>query len=166
MRITRHVFPSVKNLIAIAVLVASFGIGMGDARALSVSLPQPDITFSKGYDETKAKAILEVLREQKLQFLGGLYSHLSPDWSTTLVYGEDARALNEFLTALSQIKGVGIKVCLSKDLAKETGSALPSGTWWVRYSHTAPDTVTVRINLAAQELNLDDLEMWLSKAEK
>ena len=42
-----------------------------------------------------------------------------------------------------------MRLTASPDLSKETGSSLQAGSWWITYSHTAPDTLTVRVNLAA-----------------
>src|SRR5439155_5374953 len=107
----------------------------------------------KGYDQQKAEQVLRVLRGEKLIFRGGLISYWSPDWSTTLVYGGDTKALNAFLMELSSLSGLRVKVSFSKDLDRESGSALRSGSWWVKYSHVTPDVLTVRINLAAAEID-------------
>jgi hypothetical protein len=92
-------------------------------------------------------------------------SHWEPEWSTTLVYDGDAKILNGFLAELNRIEGFQIRITVSPDLSKETGSALQAGSWWVKYSHTAPDTVTVRINLAAEKLRGDLLEIILPKGK-
>jgi hypothetical protein len=86
-----------------------------------------------------------------------------PEFSTTLVYGGDAEALNDLLAAMNRVAGVNVRITFSKDLAKETGSALSAGSWWVKYSHTMPDTITVRINLAAEGFSGDKFELKLPK---
>ena len=91
--------------------------------------------------------------------LGGLTSYWEPKWSTTLVYQGDGQALTTFLSALNAVKGMSLRLTFSSDLSKETGSALQAGSWWVIYSHTMPDTITVRINLAAQSLGGDQFEL-------
>ena len=58
-----------------------------------------------------------------------------------------------------------MRLTFSRDLSKETGSALQAGSWWVIYSHTMPDTVTVRINLAAPSLGGNKFELRLPKAK-
>jgi hypothetical protein len=88
-----------------------------------------------------------------------LISYWEPAWSTTLVYGGNTKTLNDFLGELRQIPGFHVKVTLARDLSKETGSALQAGSWWVKYSHVTPDTLTVRVNLASAEINLEQLEL-------
>ena len=67
--------------------------------------------------------------------------------------------MQAFLAALRKVEGFGVKVTSSRDLAKETGSALVAGSWWVIYRHTTPDTVEVRVNRAAKELNVEKLDL-------
>jgi hypothetical protein len=74
-------------------------------------------------------------------------------------------ALTTFLAALNEVKGMRVRLTFSSDLSKETGSALQAGSWWVKYSHTMPDTITVRINLGAQSLGGDKIELRLPKAK-
>jgi hypothetical protein len=133
--------------------------------ALSRSLPQPEIFFPKGYDTNRAEQLLSVLRSDQFKYLGGMTSYWEPEWSTTLVYDGDSKTLTAFIAALNEIKGLAVRLTFSNDLSKETGSALQAGSWWVRYSHTMPDTVTVRINLAADSLGRDKFEMTLPKAK-
>ena len=136
------------------------------ASALSLELPTPSIYFPKGYDTNRAERILAVLRSGKFKYLGGLTSYWPPAWSTTLVYEGDATALNAFVAALNKVSGVTVRITFSSDLSKETGSALQTGSWWVIYSHTAPDTITVRINLAKGALGRDQPELILPKAKQ
>ncbi|MHB8519947.1 MAG: hypothetical protein ACYDH9_04230 [Limisphaerales bacterium] len=131
---------------------------------LSIELPRPQILFPMGYDARRAEQVGAVLGSDQFKYLGGLTSYWSPEFSTTLVYDGDARGLSVFLAALNQVKGVTVRLTFSTDLAKETGSALQAGSWWVKYSQTAPDTVTVRINLAAEALGRDKFELELPKA--
>ncbi len=133
--------------------------------ALSVDLPQPGIFFPKGYDTNRADRILSVLRSNQFKYLGGLTSYWEPEWSTTLVYEGNAGDLNRFLLALNGVQGVTVRLTFSRDLARETGSALRAGSWWVIYSHTAPDAFTVRINLAAESLGRDKFALTLPKAK-
>jgi hypothetical protein len=80
-----------------------------------------------------------------------------------LVYDGDQQALAEFLAALNEVRGISVRLTFSIDLSKETGSALQAGSWWVKYGHTTPDTLTVRINLAAETLGRDRFELRLPK---
>jgi len=95
------------------------------------------------------------LRSDKFKYLGGLTSYWEPKWSTTLVYEGDGQALTTFLVALNAAKGMSVRLTFSGDLSNGTGSALQVGIWWVIYSHTMPDTITVRVNLATQSLGGD-----------
>ena len=109
--------------------------------------------------------MLSVLRSDRFKYLGGLTSYWEPEWSTTLVYEGDGKALAAFLAALNEVKGMNVRLTFSADLSKETGSALQAGSWWVKYSHTMPNTITVRINLAAEALGRDRFELKLPKAK-
>src|SRR3954454_2274836 len=119
------------------------------ALALSRSLPEPDIFFPKGYNTNRAEQVHSVLRSGEFKYLGGLTSYWEPEWSTTLVYDGDSNTLTAFVAALNNIKGLAVRLTFSTDLSKETGSAPQAGSWWAVYSHTMPDTITVRINLAS-----------------
>ena len=149
-------------LTLVAVALAATG---NRACGLSLSLPQPGIFFPQGYDTNRANQVLSVLRADKFKYLGGLTSYWEPEWSTTLVYEGDGQALATFLAALNEVKGMSVRLTFSSDLSKETGSALQAGSWWVKHSHTMPDTITVRVNLAAQSLGGDKFELRLPKAK-
>ncbi len=133
------------------------------AMALSEMLSSPKIHFPAKYDEERARKVETVLKSKALKFLGGLVSYWEPEWSTTLVYDGDAESLNGLLAELHQVPGLAVQVTFSPDLSKETGSALQAGSWWVTYSHTKPDTITVRVNLAAETLEGDGLILKLPK---
>ncbi len=151
-------------MFALAALV--FAAAPGQLLALSVGLPQPDIFFPKGYDTNRADRILSVLRSNQFRYLGGLTSYWEPEWGTTLVYQGDAANLTAFLAALNEVEGVTVRLTFSRDLARETGSALQAGSWWVKYAHTAPNSITVRINLAAPALGGDKFELKLPKPNR
>ena len=144
------------------VFVASF-VAIHLAFALSHSLPQPQIFFPKSYDTNRAEQVHSVLRSDQFKYLGGLTSYWEPKFSTTLVYDGDAQSLTAFLAALNEVKSITVRLTFSSELSKETGSALQAGSWWVMYSHTEPDTITVRINLAAESLGRDKFELRLPK---
>ena len=142
----------------LALLMLALGVGI--ALALSEQLHEPKIRFPKGYNANRSQQITDVLRKPESKFLDGMISYWEPDWSTTLVYGGDTKALNTQLADLGRIHGLRVKVTLSRDLSKETGSALQAGAWWVKYRHTAPDVLEVRVNLAAEQIELKQLELW------
>lgn len=134
--------------------------------ALSEELTQPKIFFPKGFDTNRAEQIHSVLRSTPCKYLGGMTSYWPPDWSTTLVYSGDQPQLNAFLAALNKIPALTVRLTFSPDLSRETGSALPKGDWWVKYSHAAPDTITVRVNLAAESIGRDKFGLQLPKSKQ
>jgi hypothetical protein len=140
-------------------------LGLGVALALSEQLHEPKIRFPKGYNDNRGQQITDVLKNPESKFLDGIISYWEPDWATTLVYGGDTKALQTQLADLGRIHGLKVKVTLSRDLAKETGSALQTGSWWVKYRHTAPDVLEVRVNLASDQIDLKQLELWQTMTE-
>ena len=153
-----HYCPAIPALAAL--VLAAFAPAVS---ALSEGLNSPKIHFPKSYDEARAEKLGAVIRSEKFRYLGGLTSYWEPEWSTTLVYEGDAAALNAMLAGFHAVEKITVRVTFSPDLAKETGSALQAGSWWVMYSHTSPDTVTVRVNLAADGFKGDKLELILPK---
>ncbi|QJE95372.1 hypothetical protein [Luteolibacter luteus] len=133
------------------------------ASALSLNRESPEIHFPANYDIKRKESISSVIASEKFRYLGGLTSFWEPEWSTTLVYEGDVKSLNEFLAGLWRVEGLHVRVTFSSDLSAETGSALKAGSWWLVYSHTMPDTVTVRLNLAAETFKGDTLELLLPK---
>jgi len=71
--------------------------------------------------------------------------------------------LSAFIAALNEVKGIEVRLNISRDLSKESRGSLAAGSWWVEYSHTLPDTITVRVNLAAEALGGDKFELTLPK---
>jgi hypothetical protein len=105
------------------------------------------------------------VQDKQFKFLAGGISYWEPDWSTTLVYGGDTKALNAFLHKLTQVRAVRVRVTFANDLAKEHKSAYPAGSWSVQYKHTAPDMLAVRINLAAEGIDPENLDLPLAERE-
>jgi hypothetical protein len=133
-------------------------------------LPGPTIFFPAaptGYDTNRAEQVKSVLASDRFKFLGGYAwdNDFGQPPGAILVYGGDSQSLTEFLADLNEIKGICVRLTFSSDLSKETGSALQAGSWWVKYSHAMPDTVTVRINLGAESLGRDKFELRLPKAK-
>lgn len=133
------------------------------ALALSIDLPEPSIYWPKDYDTNRAEQVVSVLRSPQFKYLNGLTSYWEPEFSTTLVYAGDAKALSAFIGKLNRIKGLTVQLTFSKNLSRETGSALRAGSWWVIYRHTAPNTISIRVNLAADAWGADKLELTLPK---
>jgi len=154
------------NRIIFILVFTAFAASTDRVLALSEELPAPRIFFPRGYSTNRAEQIQAVLRSTQFKYLGGMTSYWPPEWSTTLVYAGDQQGLNAFLENLNKISALTVRVTLSPNLSKETGSALPAGSWWVKYSHTAPDTITVRVNLAAESLGRDRFEVKLPKPKQ
>jgi hypothetical protein len=148
---------AIMALVCAATIPCAFG--------LSRDLPRPEIYFPKNYDMSRAEQVHAVLRSDQFKYRGGLVSYWEPQWSTTLVFDGNARSLSSFLEQLNAIRGMQVQLTFSPDLSKETGSALVAGSWWVKYSHTAPNTITVRINLAAETLGGDRFKLVLPKTK-
>lgn len=148
-------------LLAAVMLVA----GIGTALALSEQLHEVAIRFPKGYNANRAQQIIAALKKPEAKFVDGMISYWEPDWSTTLVFAGDNQALEQQLTELARVAGLRVKVTLSRDLSKETGTALQSGSWFVKYRHTAPDVLEVRVNLGSEQIDLKKLELWHSAGE-
>jgi hypothetical protein len=127
--------------------------------ALSEELHDPRIFFPKSFDAQKATLMNAALTDKQFKFKEGLTSYWEPKFSTTLAYDGDTAALNAMLSRLSQIKGIRVALTFSKDLGKETHGFPPAGNWWVVYDHTAPNTLTIRVNLAAKDINADQLKL-------
>jgi hypothetical protein len=152
-----------KQICWIGLVLAAVIVGSYRASALSEELPRPKIFFPKGYDTNRAEAIHSVLKSDCFKYLDGMTSYWPPAWATTLVYEGDADSLSGFIAALNRIKDITVQLTFASDLSKETGSALRAGSWWVKYSHTNPDVITVRVNLAAETLGREKFELKLEK---
>ena len=134
------------------------------ALALSIALPTPTIQFPQGFDQKKADRIEAVLNDKSFKYIGGLYTHWPPKWSSTLTYEGDTKSLNVMIDRLTHLEGVQVRLTFSTDLSKEAGSALRAGSWWVIYSHVTPDTLTIRVNLASSQIDPSQLDVTLAPA--
>lgn len=66
------------------------------------------------------------------------------------------------LDALSRVPDMRVRLTFGRDLARESGTGHSVGDWWVMYSHVTPDTVAVRVNLAAGHIDVSQLELTLA----
>ena len=155
----RLIIPTLVAVTLAAAVQCAFGMHM--------VLHGPTISFPHGYDTNRAEQVTSVLGSDRFNFLGGdaWDNDLGQSPGAILVYAGDSRSLTAFLAALNEIKGISVRLTFSRDLSKETGSAVQAGSWWVIYSHATPDTVTVRINLAAESLGRDKFELRLPKTK-
>jgi len=145
------------TLLTAAVLLLS--LATRPALALSEQLRDPHLFFPKSFDAQKAALINAALADKQWKFKEGLTSYWEPKFETTLAYEGDTAALNALLARLSQIQGLRIALTFSKDLAKETHGFPPSATWWAIYDHTAPTTLTIRVNLAAKDIDAEQIKL-------
>ena len=152
-----------KRHIVLAIAAAAFVATVESASGLSETLHQPKIFWPKTYDTNKAEQVHRVLNSDKFKYLDGMTSYWEPKWTTTLAYNGDAQTLSAFIAALNEVKGIEVRLTISRDRSKESRGSLAAGSWWVEYSHTLPDTITVRINLAAEALGGDKFELTLPK---
>jgi len=51
---------------------------------------------------------------------------------------------------------------MAAGMSGETGSALSAGSWFLKYRQTEADFITVRVNLAAKDIDLSDIELRLT----
>ena len=110
-----------------------------------------DINFPKDYDPQKAKAIRKVIQVEQFKFVGGIVSHWPPDFGTRLSFQGDAKSPNDFLAALRELPGLGLRVILyhGRDDELRRDSA-----WQLDFSQARPDQLTVYLNLNAAGLDL------------
>jgi hypothetical protein len=142
-----------KKMILIMTLGASATLSMMPFRAgaLSESLREPSIFFPKGFDTNRSAKVLAVLRSTNhFAYVGGLTSYWEPKFETTLVYQGEPSQLRAMIAGLDGIEGMRVHITYSDNLSRETGSALQAGSWWVTYSHTMPNTISIRVNRAAR----------------
>jgi hypothetical protein len=158
---------SSRRLIIPTLVAVTLAAAAQFAFGIHLVLHGPTIVFPNGYDTNRAEQVKSVLGSDRFKFLGGdsWDNDFDNPPGAQLVYGGDSRSLTAFLAALNEVKGISVRLTFSRDLSKETGNALPAGSWWVEYSHAKPDTVTVRVNLAAESLGRDKFELVLPKAK-
>ena len=148
-----------------APVAVTLAAAVQSAFGMHMVLHQPTISFPNGYDTNRANQVESVLGSSRFKFLAGdaWDNDFGQSPGAILVYDGDAQSLTAFLAALNEVEGIRVRLTFSHDLSKETGSALPAGSWWVEYSQAKPDTVTVRVNLAAESLGRDKFELILPK---
>jgi hypothetical protein len=157
-RMKKHITFTLVTVTLAAAVQFAFGMHM--------VLHEPTISFPNGYDTNRAEQVKSVLGADRFKFLAGdaWDNDFGQPPGAILIYGGDSRSLTGFLAALNEIKGISVRLTFSRDLSKETGTGLPAGSWWVQYSQAKPDTITVRVNLAAESFGSDKFELMLPKA--
>lgn len=156
-----------RRLIIPALLAVTLATATQFAFGMHIALHAPTIMFPNFSETNRAEQVQYVLGSDRFKFLGGdaWDNDFGQSPGTILVYDGDSRSLTAFLAALNEIKGLGVRLTFSRDLGKETGTQVPTGSWWVEYSQAKPDTVTVRVNLAAESLGRAKFELILPKAK-
>lgn len=119
-----------------------------------------DIEFPKGYDPSKAQAILKVVEDARFNFVGGIVSYWPPDWSTRLSFEGDAASLNQFILALRQIPAVGFRLVL---YAGRNDELRRDSSWQLDFSHAHPDELTLYLSLNSKNVDFGKVQFpaWL-----
>lgn len=125
------------------------------AFALSTPIGR-DINFPKNYDPQKATAIRKVIRDERFKFVDGIVSYWEPDFGTRLSFEGDAASLNDFLAALRNLHGIGLRVILYRGRNDELRRDSP---WQLDFSQARPDELAVCLNLNAATLDFDKVKL-------
>ena len=118
------------------------------ALALAGTLTKPGVALPSNFPKDAHQQIAAALRHPDCKFLTGNFVN----WHTTLLYGGDTRALNQFLAALAKCPGVTLRVTFVAD-------PVPGATcdWVVEHSAgeplTAPEnSFQIRVNLKSERV--------------
>jgi hypothetical protein len=125
------------------------------APALSLKIGR-DIQFPKDYTPQKAAAIRSVIQNERFQFVDGVVSLWEPDFGTRLSFQGNAEDLNQFLTDLRSLNGIGLKVILYHGRDDESRRDSP---WQLDFSQARPDQVAVYINVNSTNLDLARIQL-------
>jgi hypothetical protein len=139
---------------AILFLLASLLVGV-NCFALSREIGR-DIEFPKNYDPIKAAAVRKVIQDTRFKFLSGIVSYWPPDWGTRLSFDGDAESLNEFISELRKLPGIGLRLILYKGRNDDGRRDSP---WQLDYSHARPDQLTIYLNLQAPRMDFYKLKL-------
>jgi hypothetical protein len=140
--------------ITLFVLVA-FLLQTAAAFALSIPIGR-DINFPKNYNPQKAKAIRSVIQDERFKFVDGIVSEWPPDYGTRLSFDGNVESLNEFLTALRRLQGIGLRIILYHGRDDELRRDSP---WQLDFSQAHPDQLTVYLNLNAPKLDFGQVKL-------
>ncbi len=115
-----------------------------------------DINFPKDYDPAQAAAIRAVIGDERFKFLGGIVSNWAPDFGTRLSFTGDAASLNEFISALRNVPGIGFRLILYQGRNDELRH---DSAWQLDFSQARPDQLTIYLNLNAEGFDFDKLKL-------
>jgi hypothetical protein len=136
-------------------LIAALGLQTISVFALSTPIGR-DINFPQDYDPQKAQAIRTVIQDERFKFVDGIVSHWPPDFGTRLSFEGDAKSLNDFLTALRDLPGIGLRVILYHGRNDELRRDSP---WQLDFSQARPNQLTVYLNLNAATLDFEKVKL-------
>ena len=141
--------------------LATFLFQPGSAFALSVPIGR-DINFPENYDLQKAKAVRTVIQDERFKFVDGIVSYWPPDFGTRLSFSGSSESLNEFLTALRGLPGIGLRIILYRGRDDEQHRDSP---WQLYFSQARPDQLTVYLNLNTPALDFEKVHLpeWPAK---
>ena len=136
-------------------LLCALVLGSLSAWALSVPIGS-DINFPKDYEPGKAAAIRKIIQDERFKFVGGIVSYWEPSVATRLSFEGDAASLNEFLAALRNLRGMGLRVILYHGRNDELRRDSP---WQLDFSQAHPAELTVYLNLNAPGLDFEKVKL-------
>jgi hypothetical protein len=126
------------------------------AFAAQGKLDAPALSMAKDYPEADYQKIKNVLERKDCTFLGG-------DWlnaHTSLRYGGDTIALNKFIERLSLCPNLKVHV----NFFRPSSGGVECD--WMVTQHAPSNKLVVRINLASEQIKIEDLHLPPVKAEK
>ena len=136
--------------LALCLILAPFS-----AHGLSRAIAR-DIEFPKHYPPEQAAAIRKVIQDERFKFVGGVVSYWPPDWGTQLSYEGDAHALNEFVSQLRQLRGIGLRLALYSGRSDELRQ---DSSWQLYFSHAYTNRLTLHLNLNSPGLDFSKIEL-------
>lgn len=156
------------------------------AEATVLVLHSQSIKFKEDADKEMTDAINTIVEDKQFKFLGGGWHFgWGPEHDhTNLIYAGDTNSLESFLTRLSKVKGLQVKILLSSELSSNWKNefqlekmttqieelakpdakavALPTASWEVLHYKQSSDRLEVRINMASKDISVERLlEKWL-----
>jgi hypothetical protein len=139
------------------ILCLIFAVCLQTTQVFALSTPiGRDINFPKDYDPQKAKAIRRIIEDERFKFVGGIVSYWPPDFGTRLSFEGNAESLNDFLTELRKLPGIGLRIILYHGRDDELRRDSP---WQLDFSQARPDQLTVYLNLNAPGLDFGKVKL-------
>lgn len=122
-------------------------VGASRVLALAGDLVSPSLSFPESIDAAWRESALRVVHEPAARFLGGHFVNAS----TTLRYGGDTAALNQFLAALAAIPGARLEIRFTRELP---------GHWTMEHDAWGDARrFRITLNVSAEAVRLEDLKL-------